>query len=187
MAELEAGEGLAHFAGTDGAVPIAEAEQAACAGGTQIVVFGEDGNLLQLGRQVRGFSRRQRRAITVRDGGTCLIPGCATPAQWCEVHHVTSYRDGGPTDASNGVNLCWFHHHNIDDGPWAVRMRHGTPEVRYAFGNEVRDWAPAGNGEASRIRAEREAARLRDAAPNLAIASRGYSRRRRRPSTTAST
>lgn len=157
--ELESGQGLAFYAGSDEPVPVAEATQAACAGGVQPVVFNADGSLLSLGREVRGFTRRQRRAIAARDGGTCLIPGCTIPAQWCEVHHVVAYKDGGPTDASNGVNLCWFHHHEIDTGPWQIRMRHGTPEVRYAFGRDVREWAPAGNGAAARarVRAQRAA------------------------------
>ncbi|MFC4244899.1 hypothetical protein ACFOYW_16110 [Gryllotalpicola reticulitermitis] len=56
-------------------------------------------------------------------------------------------------NADNGVNLCWFHHREIDTGPWQIRMRNGLPEVRYAFGNDRRDWAAAGNGAAARIRA----------------------------------
>lgn len=155
VAELESGEGLAFYGGTEGAVPVAEAEQAACASGVQVVICGEGGNVLRLGRQVRGFSRRQRRAIAARDGGTCLIPGCTVPAQWCEVHHVIAYRDGGATDVDNGVNLCWFHHHEIDSGPWQIRMRSGLPEVRYAFGSDIREWAPAGTGAAARMRAVR--------------------------------
>jgi hypothetical protein len=151
--ELHTGTGLAFYAGTPDPVPAAEALQAACTGGFQTVIFGEDGRVLNLGRDTRGFTRRQRRAIALRDGGTCLIPGCTVPAQWCEVHHVISYRDGGPTDIGNGVNLCWFHHHEIDSGPWQIRMINGTPEIRYAAAGRVTDWAPAGNGAAARIKA----------------------------------
>ena len=151
--ELEAGVGLAFYAGTAEPVPAQEAVQAACAGGIQAVIFDDQGAVLNLGRSVRGFTRRQRRAITLRDGGTCLIPGCSVPAQWCEVHHVISYKDGGLTDIGNGVNLCWFHHHDIDSGPWQIRMRGGTPEVRYAAAGRTFDWRPAGNGAAAHLKA----------------------------------
>ncbi|GAA4164474.1 HNH endonuclease signature motif containing protein [Gryllotalpicola daejeonensis] len=149
--ELQSGEGLAFYAGTPEPVPVAEAEQAACAGGIQTVIFDEDGQVLRLGRSVRGFTRRQRRAIALRDGGTCLIPGCTVPAQWCEVHHVISFKDGGNTDLDNGVLLCWFHHHEIDTGPWRIRIITGTPETRYAHGGRVIDWTPAGNGTAAKL------------------------------------
>jgi len=151
--ELHTGEGLAFYAGSAEPVPVQEAEQAACAGGIQTVIFDDKGGVLTLGREVRGFTRRQRRAIALRDGGTCLIPGCKVPAQWCEVHHVISYKDGGRTDISNGVNLCWFHHHEIDTGPWHIRMINGTPEVRYAFAGNDTGWKPAGNGTAAKTRA----------------------------------
>ncbi|AYG03037.1 HNH endonuclease signature motif containing protein [Gryllotalpicola protaetiae] len=151
LSELESGAGLAFYAGTPGPVPASEAVQAACTGGTQAVIFDDQGAVLNLGRSTRGFTRRQRRAISLRDGGTCLIPDCSVPAQWCEVHHVISYRDGGATDIGNGVNLCWFHHHDIDTGPWQIRMTNGTPEVRYAYGGRTIDWKPVGNGTAAHL------------------------------------
>jgi hypothetical protein len=154
VAELESGDGVAFYAGAPEPVPVAEAEQAACTGGAQAVIFDENGGILRLGRAVRAFTRRQRRAIAVRDGGRCLRPGCTVPAQWCEVHHVVAYRDGGATDVGNGVNLCWFHHHEIDSGPWSIRMTAGTPEVRYAYGSKVIDWRPGGTGAAAGLRAQ---------------------------------
>jgi hypothetical protein len=154
LAELATGEGLAYLAGTAEPVPVAEAEQAACTGGVQAVIFADDGGVLQLGHEVRAFTRRQRRAIALRDGGTCLIPGCDVPAQWCEVHHVIAHKDGGRTDVGNGVNLCWFHHHEIGSGPWRIRMRGGVPEVRYSYGGRTVDWRRAGGGVSVRLRAE---------------------------------
>ncbi|AYG02304.1 HNH endonuclease [Gryllotalpicola protaetiae] len=152
-AELHSGAGLAFYAGASEPVSVQEAQQAACTGGIQTVIFGENGDVLNLGLSVRGFTKRQRRAIALRDGGTCVIPGCEVPAQWCEVHHVIPHQDGGATDVCNGVLLCWFHHHEIDSGPWQVRMRHGTPEVRYAAAGKVIDWHPVGDGAAAHIKA----------------------------------
>ncbi|WP_423739396.1 hypothetical protein [Cryobacterium zongtaii] len=36
---------------------------------------------------------------------------------------------GGKTHASNGVLLCWYHHHTIDSGGWRIRMVGGRPRV----------------------------------------------------------
>ncbi|WP_341866786.1 HNH endonuclease signature motif containing protein [Cryobacterium zongtaii] len=67
--------------------------------------------------------------ITARDGG-CIIPGCDCPPQWTEVHHVVPWQVGGKTHASNGVLLCWYHHHTIDSGGWRIRMVGGKPQVK---------------------------------------------------------
>jgi hypothetical protein len=74
-------------------------------------------------------NRHQRRAIALRDGN-CIIPACAVPAAWCEIHHVTDHAKGGPTHTDNGVLLCWYHHRFIDRSEWKIRMHHGVPEVQ---------------------------------------------------------
>ncbi|GAA1960181.1 hypothetical protein GCM10009776_23440 [Microbacterium deminutum] len=75
------------------------------------------------------FNRHQRRAIALRDGG-CIIPGCAVPAAWCEIHHVVESAHGGPTHTDNGVMLCWFHHRFLEWHQWKIRMNRGVPEVQ---------------------------------------------------------
>lgn len=97
--------------------------------GLQIVMLNEAGKILALGSTQRCFTSSQRRAIIARDGG-CVIPGCATPAGWCEVHHVVPWRHGGETHVGNGVLLCWGHHQRIDSGPWRLSMQDGVPHVR---------------------------------------------------------
>jgi hypothetical protein len=141
-AELAAGQGLAFLDGIAEAVPVAAAAQAACTGGVQELVFDENGDVLRLGRSHRGFTHRQRRALTLRDGNGCVIPGCTTPARWCEVHHVVNHRDGGRTDIGNGVQLCWFHHREIDTGPWRIRMVAGRPQLRWVYGSHASEWMP---------------------------------------------
>ncbi|MEX3506863.1 HNH endonuclease signature motif containing protein [Corynebacterium sp. LK2590] len=44
--------------------------------------------------------------------GCCRYPGCSIPAIRCQKDHCKDFHDGGPTAASNLVNLCQ-HHHNI--------------------------------------------------------------------------
>lgn len=127
--DLAANRGIAHADGVDIPVSLRAARHMICAGGTQAVVFDDDGRIIRLGSPKRCFTPHQRRAITLRDGG-CLIPGCSVPASWCEIHHVIPDADGGPTYPDNGVLLCWFHHRTIDTSGWGIRMLRGVPHIR---------------------------------------------------------
>lgn len=89
-------------------------------------VLGGEGEILDLGRSRRLFTRAQRRAVTARDGG-CAAPGCTLPASWCEIHHIGHWEDGGPTDVDNGVLLCSHHHHAVHAGWWTVAVVAGIP------------------------------------------------------------
>lgn len=141
-ADLVADRGVAHADGLDLPVSLRAARHMICTGGTQSVVFDDDGRIIRLGSPERCFTPHQRRAITVRDGG-CLIPGCSVPAAWCEIHHVIPDADGGPTHPDNGVLLCWFHHRTIDTSGWAIRMLRGVPHIRPpAWLDPGGDWRP---------------------------------------------
>src|SRR5690606_29948669 len=88
------------------------------------VVLGSDGEVLDLGRTVRLFTRPQRRAIWRRDR-TCTFPGCQAPGAWAKVHHVHHWADGGRSDIDNAALLCQRHHTYVHDKRlWAdVRSR----------------------------------------------------------------
>lgn len=126
---LRSGHGAGFIDGAASPVSLDVVERRIDDGGVQAVVLDAAGAVLSLGSVQRCFTPSQRRAITARDGG-CLIPGCAIPAGWCEVHHVVPHREGGATHVDNGVLLCWWHHHRIDAGPWRLRMEHGVPQIR---------------------------------------------------------
>ena len=79
-------------------------EHAACTGAIQFYATDPTGKITELGNTQRVFTSHQKRVILARDGG-CIIPGCDTPAQWCEVHHVTPHAQGGKTHTDNGVEL----------------------------------------------------------------------------------
>ena len=104
-------------------------EHAACTGAIQFYATDPTGKITELGNTQRVFTSHQKRVILARDGG-CIIPGCDTPAQWCEVHHVTPHAQGGKTHTDNGVLLCHGHHRHIEHGPWKIQMKNGTPQIK---------------------------------------------------------
>ncbi len=65
-----------------------------------------------MGRLTRLFTPAQRKALWHRDKG-CAFPGCTTPPQWCEAHHVLHWIHGGLTDLRNAALLCPRHHHHV--------------------------------------------------------------------------
>ncbi|MGP6170150.1 DUF222 domain-containing protein [Microbacterium sp. A196] len=138
------GSGWATIVNTGDLIPSRVAEQTGCAGGIQRVLFDDNGRIASLGTSARIFNALQRRAITLRDGG-CIIPGCTTPASWCEIHHVREHADGGPTHTDNGVLLCWWHHRNLHLSEWRIRMNDGVPEIRGPlWWDRTRRWHPTG-------------------------------------------
>ncbi len=64
----------------------AQARRLACEAGIVPVVLGGDGQVLDLGRSRRLFSKAQRIALGLRDGG-CTAKGCETTASGCHAHH----------------------------------------------------------------------------------------------------
>lgn len=91
-----------------------EARRLACQASIIPVVLGGKGEVLDLGRSRRLFSRAQRKALRLRDK-ECRAEGCTMPAAWCEAHHLTPWSRGGRTDLADGVLLCSRHHHLIHD------------------------------------------------------------------------
>ncbi|MFW5473031.1 DUF222 domain-containing protein [Knoellia sp. CPCC 206450] len=78
------------------------------------VVLGAHGEVLDVGRAARLFTRGQRRALTHRDGG-CTWPGCDAPAAWVRAHHLVHWVDGGRSDLGNAALLCQRHHTHVHD------------------------------------------------------------------------
>ena len=150
--ELEHGVGDTLFAGAAESVGIGAAQRTADTGGVQEVVLTDEGAFLKLGRTRRGFTRQQRRVLVARDGDRCVIPGCRMPARLCEVHHITPWNHGGVTNVENAVHLCWWHHHEIDTGPWRLRTVNGRPEIRWQLGRRGGDWTPVNPGAGARRR-----------------------------------
>ena len=91
-------------------------------------VLGTGGEVLDWGRERRLFTPAQVKRLWLRDGG-CTYPGCGTPAQWCDAHHLTHWADGGPTSLANAALVCGRHHTVVHQRRLAGHVRPGPEEV----------------------------------------------------------
>ena len=115
--------GAAYFEGQNEPVSIATAERHICASGAVPILFDGDGRVLNLGREQRLFSEKQRLAIAARDGG-CLM--CDRPPSWCEAHHIDHWDEHhGRTDVDDGVLLCRHCHLLLHNRRWRIRRTGG--------------------------------------------------------------
>ena len=102
--------------GTNFPVSIATVERLACAHGIEDVIFDKQLRPLDVGRAKRQYTRKQRIAMAVRDGG-CLM--CGRPPSWTEAHHIKHWvRDRGPTNIDDGVLLCRGCHRRVHREGW---------------------------------------------------------------------
>ncbi|MDO5745995.1 MAG: HNH endonuclease signature motif containing protein, partial [Micrococcaceae bacterium] len=115
---------------TDHNRPISAAtvRRLACSGDILPAVMGQNGAVLDLGREIRGFTHAQRRAIAIRERG-CIIPGCIRPASMSECHHVIPWSEGGYTNVSNAALVCEFHHLQVHAGLIKLETVDGVPHV----------------------------------------------------------
>ena len=119
-ADLEAGTGSGIVDGIEQPVSIDTVRRMAAGGGTTRWVCGDDGEVLNWGRDRRLFSRAQRLALVERDGGCAF---CGLPPGMTKAHHIEWWkRDRGRTDLNNGVLLCETCHHLIHDNGWDIRI-----------------------------------------------------------------
>ncbi|MBO0678379.1 DUF222 domain-containing protein [Mycolicibacterium sp. S2-37] len=70
--------------------------------------FERNGQVIGSGRTTRTVSRRLRRVLEHRDRG-CVVPGCGA-TRGLHAHHLVHWEDGGPTEVSNLVLVCPYHH-----------------------------------------------------------------------------
>jgi hypothetical protein len=95
-------------------------ERLLCDTGTRGIKFDDDGQCVNVGRDERLFTEKQRAGMAVRDGG-CRWPGCEHPPAWTEAHHLDQWlRDTGRTDLADGVLLCSPHHLLLHNQHWEI-------------------------------------------------------------------
>jgi hypothetical protein len=117
---IEQRDGIGRIEGVATPVSIATVDRHACTDGTISIAFDENGQALNLGREQRLFTTRQRIALAARDGG-CRAGDCDKPPSWCEAHHIQHWeRDHGRTDIADGILLCRYHHMLIHNNNWEI-------------------------------------------------------------------
>jgi len=124
--QLLDGLGTAQIDGIDAGIAATTARLLAADANIIPTVLGGAGEVLDLGRARRLFSPAQRQALAEQYGG-CAFPGCGHPPTYTEAHHLRWWSRGGPTDLSNGIPLCSFHHHRIHDDGWEIDVRDRVP------------------------------------------------------------
>lgn len=144
LADLERGAGLGTIDGVEQPVSVQELRRLAGDAGFIPEVLAGDGEVLDLGRQVRAFTRAQRIALLERDGGCAK---CHAPPEHCEAHHIRWWESGGRSDLANGVMLCTRCHHDIHRYGWDIDIVGGKvmftpppevdPEGRYVLGGSA--------------------------------------------------
>lgn len=101
-------------------LPSGVIDQRICDTATVAVTIDSCGNPLDVGREHRLFTPRQRIALAIRDGG-CRWRGCDRPTSYCEAHHIDEWQaDHGRTDIDRGILLCRYHHMQLHHGGWRI-------------------------------------------------------------------
>jgi hypothetical protein len=104
-------------------------QRLACDGRIEWAVDGPDGTTLGIGRAERQWPPWLVRYIRRRDAQTCRFPGCTAPIH--HIHHIDNWTgDLGGTDDTNGIGLCWVHHHDVHEGGWTIT---GNPNGTVTF------------------------------------------------------
>jgi hypothetical protein len=96
-------------------------------------VLGSDSVPIDLGRSQRLFTKEQRDALAVMDGG-CTAPGCARPPSWCEVQHTNPWKLGGNTDLKDATLHCNACHHIADQEGWQYKRIKGRMHINRGKG-----------------------------------------------------
>ncbi|MGV8882489.1 MAG: DUF222 domain-containing protein [Rhodoglobus sp.] len=118
--------GFGRIEGTHEAVSLETIDRHMCDSGTIGVSFTGDGQALNLGRETRLFSKKQREVMAARDGGCIGSDSCQTPPAMCEAHHTDQWSHDGRTDVDDGVLLCRFHHMNFHNNGYRIIRDHGS-------------------------------------------------------------
>jgi len=105
-------EGIAWVDGANAPITATDALRMVCGSGFTPMLFDETGQAIDVGKDHRLFTGRQRRAMATRDGG-CLWPDCPMPPGATEAHHDNPWGASPAnrrTETRDGVLLCRRHH-----------------------------------------------------------------------------
>ncbi|MET4640056.1 DUF222 domain-containing protein [Mycetocola sp. 2940] len=117
--------GNGYFEETGDAVPGSFIDRQICISGITVVTVDQAGTPLDVGREQRCFTTKQRIALAIRDGG-CGFLDCDRPPSYTEAHHIDEWvADDGKTDLADGILMCRRCHMLIHNNGWKI-IRDGT-------------------------------------------------------------
>ncbi|WP_411733320.1 HNH endonuclease [Paeniglutamicibacter sp.] len=109
-------------------IPIGEVRRRLATDGVIPLVLGGQGEILDVGQEMRFASDPIRRAVLARDGG-CFYPGCTVPPEHLEMCHIDGFAQGGHTSVHKFTPGCTAHHHMADNGLLTLVIHNGIPHV----------------------------------------------------------
>jgi hypothetical protein len=99
-------------------------------------ILERDGRPLSVGRKTRSVPPALRRALRSRDP-VCRFPGCPQ-RRFLHAHHIHHWASGGPTDLSNLVQLCSYHHRLVHEVGYTIEHgAHGALRFRRPGGQTL--------------------------------------------------
>jgi len=115
------GTGIGRIEGIRTPISAATVQRLSCDGTTTEITLDAFGRPLDVGREQRTFTPKQRVALAVRDGA-CMFGDCDKEPSMTEAHHIIPWAEGGRTDLANGILLCRFHHLLIHNNGWEIYL-----------------------------------------------------------------
>jgi hypothetical protein len=139
---LRDGEGQPTEMDRTGPVAPETARRLACDASIRRVVMSGPSEPLDVGRKTPVVSPALRHAVVMRDKH-CRFPDCDRPPDWCDVHHIEHWADGGPTALWNLILLCRRHHRGCHarEG-FTLKLEEHRAVFRRADGSFLEDRAP---------------------------------------------
>ena len=98
-------------------IPQCVLEEHMCNAAVAGIVFSDKGVPLWHGHSKTIATEAQFRALIAKYGGCA---GCGAPPLLCQAHHIRPVSQGGATDITNMIPLCWHCHHKVHHHNWKV-------------------------------------------------------------------
>jgi hypothetical protein len=108
----------------------------ACDSTVTRLVLDSDGQPMDVGRTARVVPPHLRKAVEHRDRH-CVFAGCGAPTQYCDVHHLLEWINGGETSLENSALLCERHHTKVHHGFRVERQPDGRWRTYRPDGTEI--------------------------------------------------
>lgn len=103
------------------------------------VTDSETGQPITAGITRRRPTASQRREVETRDR-SCVFPGCRMPVADCDLDHINTWAEGGPTVSGNLASLC-RNDHRLRHNGWSYRtMPSGATEWTSPLGHTYTNW-----------------------------------------------